>query len=205
MAHNILKTNILNNVSNKPSKESAILAVNTLLKYIGVDTENEHLRETAKRVINSYDEIYKGYNTKISDIINAEKVFTKEQFNDVVLLKKIEFNSVCAHHMLPIVGEASVAYIPNKKISGISKIAKVVEMFARRLQIQENMTAEIGEAIWQALNPLGTAVKISASHYCMIMRGVQKKNTVMDTYHFTGCFKENAEHRNNFINSLRGI
>ena len=205
MAQNLLKSNILHAVSNKPSKEAAILAVNTLLKYIGADTESEHLHETAKRVVESYEEIYGGYNMDASKIVNPEKVFSQGKFQDIILLKKISFNSVCAHHMLPITGFASVAYIPDTKIVGISKIARVVEIFARRLQIQENMTAEIGETIQSLLKPLGTAVKISAAHYCMVMRGVCQDNTLMDTYHFTGVFNEDKEHRNNFINSLHGI
>jgi GTP cyclohydrolase I len=188
----------------KPSKESAIKAIETLLEYIGADINSEHFKDTAQRVINSYSEIYKGYSKDIHQILNS-KVYDQCAFQDVILLKNIEFNSVCAHHMLPIVGKASVSYIPNNKIVGISKIVKVVNMFAKRLQIQENMTAEIAENIQQHLNPLGTAVKVSATHYCMVMRGVQQKNTIMDTYHFTGIFNENKQYRQDFINCLINV
>jgi GTP cyclohydrolase I len=185
----------------KPSKESAIKAINTLLEYIGADVTDEHLKDTAKRVISSYDEIYKGYSKDITQILNS-KFYDQSKFQDVVLLKNIDFNSVCAHHMLPIVGQVSVSYIPNGKIVGISKIVKVVNMFAKRLQIQEKMTAEIAENIQEHLTPLGAAVKVSATHYCMVMRGVQQKNAIMDTYHFTGVFNENKQYRQDFINCL---
>ena len=186
----------------KPSKEQAIAAVNTLLDYIGVDRSSQHIANTAQRVIASYQELYAGYDTRLDQII-SDKFYDLPNSHNIVLLKKIEFNSICAHHMLPIVGHASIAYIPQNKIVGISKIAKVVNMFARRLQIQEHMSAEIAHALDSTLKPLGVAVKISAAHHCMVVRGVEQRHSLMDTYFFTGVFKDDKNYRAEFISSLQ--
>ena len=185
------------------SKEQAINAIKTLLSYIGLNQEDEHLNGTAKRVINSFDELYGGYKKTAHDVI-GEKFYTPPAGSqDTILLKNIDFSSTCAHHMLPIIGNASIAYIPNEKIVGISKIVKIIQVFARRLQIQENMTAEIAHALQENLQPQGVAIKISATHHCMVSRGVQQRQTLMDTYFFTGIFKEDRQLKNEFINSLR--
>jgi GTP cyclohydrolase I len=187
----------------KPSKDVAINAVKILLEYIGVDANNEHFKDTASRVINSYDELYGGYNQDVNNTLSS-KSYDHNTYQDVILLKNIEFNSMCAHHMLPIIGKASVCYVPRDKVVGISKIVKVVEVFSKRLQIQENMTTEIAENIQENLKPFGAAVKISAMHCCMTMRGVRQTSTLMDTYHFTGVFIEDKQRRENFINILAG-
>jgi GTP cyclohydrolase I len=187
----------------KPSESSAVDAVKTLLQYIGVDVNNEHFVDTASRVISSYKELYGGYDQDVSGILSS-KSYDHNSYQDVILLKNIEFSSMCAHHMLPIIGKASVCYAPRDKVVGISKIVKVVDVFSRRLQIQENMTTEIAQNIQSHLNPFGVAVKISATHCCMTMRGVRQNNTLMDTYHFTGIFDQDPQRRQNFINILAG-
>ena len=187
----------------KHSKEAAINAVKTLLQYIGVDVNNEHFIDTASRVVNSYDELYSGYDQDAASILSS-KSYDHSAYQEVILLKNIEFSSMCAHHMLPIIGKASVCYVPRDKVVGISKIVKVVDVSAKRLQIQENMTTEIAQNIQENLNPFGVAVKISAMHCCMTMRGVRQSNTLMDTYHFTGVFNQEEPRRQNFINILAG-
>ena len=184
-----------------PTKQEAMDAIDLLLRYIGTDTHNEHFRDTAKRVISSYSQIYGGYNIDIADIFDL-KSYNSADFQDVILMKNIKFHSTCAHHMLPISGTASISYIPNTKIIGISKLVRVVDMFAKRLQVQETLTAQIANAIQENLEPLGVAVKISASHYCMVMRGVNQQSALLDTYHFTGIFNQDRQYRNDFINSI---
>lgn len=189
---------------NKVSKEEAEEAVRTILRYIGEDPKREGLVQTPHRVVKSYAEFYKGYSE------NAEEIL-KKTFEDVngydgmVLLKDIEFESVCEHHMLPIIGKAHVAYIPNGRVVGISKLARVVEVYAKRLQIQEKMTAQIASIIDKALQPKGVAVAIRAKHHCMISRGVKKDLSVMDTTFFTGCFKDCMDYKKQFLDSIASI
>jgi len=163
-----------------------------LLQYLGEDVKREGLVDTPKRVIKSYKEIYGGYGKKVKDIIT---VFESEGFDEMVLLKDIEFFSTCEHHMLPFFGKAHVAYIPGKsgKIVGISKLARIVDIFARRLQNQERLTQQIVDAIEKHLEPLGVAVVIEAQHFCMKARGVAKHEAKMKTAHMTGVFKDNLD------------
>lgn len=195
-----MKTNISKLIKPLQSKDDALRAVSTLLEYIGVDTENEHFKDTPRRVVNSFEEIYGGYKLLASEVLKS-KVYKKNIYNQPILLKDIEFTSTCAHHMLPIVGTISVSYIPGESIVGISKIARVIDIFAKRLQIQENMTIEIAEHITSGLKTKGVAVKISAEHYCMISRGVKRKGSILDTYHFTGLFADDPSIQANFINA----
>jgi GTP cyclohydrolase I len=183
----------------RPSKEEAKEAVRTLLKFIGEDPSREGLLKTPKRVVESYEEMFGGYNQDIAEILET-KFYDTCNFQDFVLLKNIHFKSFCEHHLLPIVGKVDIAYVPNGAIVGISKLARIVDVFAKRLQIQEKMTVQIAESLQEHLNPLGVAVKISASHSCMTLRGVLKENSVMDTMHYTGVFADQPKYRQEFLN-----
>jgi GTP cyclohydrolase I len=172
----------------KPSRAEAEEAIRTLLAYAGEDLTREGVRDTPRRVIKAYEEYYSGYKDDPRDFL--QKTFSEVSgYSDVVLLRDIPFYSHCEHHMAPIEGVAHIAYWPNKKIVGISKLARVVDAFARRLQIQENMTAEIATVIQDVLQPHGAAVSISAAHHCMIGRGVNKTGTILVTSHFTGIYE----------------
>lgn len=160
-----------------------------LLQYIGEDPNREGLRDTPKRVIKSYKELYGGYGKKVDDILT---VFEGESYDQMVLLKDIDFHSSCEHHMLTFSGKAHVAYIPNKKIVGISKLARIVDIFSRRLQNQERLTMQIGESIRIALSPQGVAVVLEGEHLCMKCRGVQKQNSVMKTAFMSGAFRDST-------------
>ena len=186
----------------KPSKEEALEAIKTILRYIGENPEREGLKSTPERVIKSFKEIYSGYEISPKEVLNTV-FFDKANFQDFVLLKKISFHSLCEHHMLPFHGFVDIAYIPNKSIVGISKLARIVEVFSKRLQIQEKMTAEIAESIQETLDPLGVAVRISSTHMCMTMRGVKNHTSEMETIHFTGVFKEKKEFREEFLSQVR--
>jgi GTP cyclohydrolase I len=183
----------------KPSKEDALKAICTILSYIGADTTSTHLQNTAQRVVASYAEIYGGYTQDIAKILLPEKFYDKAQFNQPVLLKQIEFSSMCAHHMLPIIGQVHISYLPKNKIVGISKLARIVDVFAARLQVQENMTAEIAITLQQHLDPLGVAVKICATHHCMMLRGVKKQQALMETCYFTGTFAQDQQLQRQFL------
>jgi GTP cyclohydrolase I len=185
----------------KPSKEEAKNAIKVLLKFIGEDPEREGLLKTPERVINSYEEMFGGYGKNAEEILET-KFYDTSNFQDYVLLKDIYFKSFCEHHILPIIGTVDIAYVPNGSIVGISKLARIVDVFARRLQIQEKMTVQIAETLQKYLNPLGVAVRISASHSCMTMRGVLQKNTIMDTMHYTGVFTDNGKYRQEFLNLI---
>jgi GTP cyclohydrolase IA len=186
----------------KPTKEEALEAVRTLIKYIDDNPDREGLAETPQRVIKSFEEIFSGYTIDPCSVLDSV-FFEKSNFHDFVFLKTIKFKSMCEHHMLPIIGTADIAYIPNNSIVGISKLARVVEVLSRRLQIQERMTADIAETIQKKLNPLGVAVKISSLHHCMSMRGVNQDGSLMETMHFTGVFLTNQKHRQEFFSLLK--
>ncbi|MCC8407236.1 MAG: GTP cyclohydrolase I FolE [Rickettsia endosymbiont of Ecitomorpha arachnoides] len=191
----------------KPSREEAKEAVRTLLKFIGEDPNREGLLKTPDRVINSYGELFSGYEKDIAEILST-KFYDTCNFQDFILLKDIKFTSFCEHHMLPFIGTVDIAYIPDNCIIGISKLARIVNVFARRLQIQEKMTVQIAESVQENLKPLGVAVKISALHSCMTMRGVMQDsmmqdsdiNITMNTMHYTGIFAEQQKYRHEFLN-----
>ena len=170
-----------------------------ILKLIGEDPEREGLLETPFRVAKSIQFLTQGYNHNPEEILLSAKF--KEDYREMVIVKDIDIFSMCEHHMIPFIGKAHVAYIPNGYITGLSKIARVVEAYSRRLQVQERLTTQIKNAIQNTLDPLGVAVVIEARHLCMAMRGVQKQNSVTTTSDFTGAF-ERAETRAEFISLI---
>ncbi|MFI3330650.1 MAG: GTP cyclohydrolase I FolE [Rikenellaceae bacterium] len=168
-----------------------------ILSLLGEDTEREGLIKTPERVAKAMSFLTQGYNQDPKEIILSAKF--KEEYKQMVIVKDIELYSLCEHHILPFYGKAHVAYIPNGHITGLSKIARVVETFARRLQVQERLTVQIRDCLQDALNPLGVAVVIEASHMCMQMRGVQKQNSSTTTSAFTGVFMTQLQTREEFM------
>ena len=194
----MLKSPLKSNVE----KEDAEEAVRTLIKWIGDDPEREGLIDTPKRVIKSFQEHFAGYFQDPEEILL--KTFEQtEGYDDMVILKSIDFESHCEHHMLPIIGQASIAYFPNKRIVGISKLARIVNLYAKRLQTQEVMTSQIINSIEKYLKPLGSAILIEADHHCMKTRGVHKKDTSMSTIQFRGCFENDKSLQDRFLNMLK--
>ncbi len=184
--------------ADKPSREEAEQAVRTLLLWAGDDPTREGLRETPARVVRSYDEFFAGYQEDPEALL--ERTFEEtDGYDEIVLLKDIRFESHCEHHMAPIIGRAHVAYLPNKRVVGISKLARLVEMYAKRLQIQEKMTAQIANAINDILQPQGTAVVIEAAHQCMTTRGIHKPGVTMVTSTMLGAFRTDPSTRREFL------
>lgn len=173
--------------------------ITDLLVQIGEDPTREGLLTTPKRVAEAYEFLTKGYNQDIEEVIN-DAIFT-EKYDEMVLVKNIDFYSMCEHHMLPFYGKVHVAYIPNGKIVGLSKIPRIVDAYARRMQVQERLTDQIKNCIQEALEPLGVAVVIEAQHMCMQMRGIQKQNSFTTTSSFTGAFEKNKT-RKEFISLI---
>lgn len=191
---------ILKAVANapRPSKEEAMEAVRTLIAWAGDDPAREGLIDTPKRVVNAYSEWYRGYTQDPAEELS--RVFEDVSgYDDMVILRDIDVESHCEHHMAPFLGTAYVAYLPTDRVVGISKLVKVVEIFAKRLQTQETMTAQIAEAIDSALNPRGTAIMIDAVHQCMSTRGVHHPNVSTITTQFTGEFKTNPALQERFL------
>ena len=176
-------------------------AVRKLLQYLEVDSEREGLEETPKRVIDSFDEIFAGYKQKPSEVLAS--TFNAEGYDGIVLLRDIEFYSTCEHHLQPFRGRAHVAYIPTDKIVGISKLARIVELHARRLQNQERITKSVVDDIVDNLSPLGAGVIIEAKHGCMQCRGVAKQNAIMTTSAMRGVFFDKAEARSELMQLIR--
>ncbi len=182
----------------RPSKDEAEAAVRTLIRYAGDDPAREGLEGTPDRVVRSYDEFFSGYFESPDEIL--QRTFEEvEGYDEMVLLKGIDFNSHCEHHMVPIIGKAHIAYLPNKRVVGISKLARIVDVFARRLQIQEKMTRQIANTINDVLQPRGVAVVVEAVHECMTTRGVQKTDVTMTTSTLLGQFRDDASTRAEFI------
>ena len=171
-----------------------------ILKLLGEDTEREGLVKTPLRVSKAMQFLTRGYNQNPEEIIKG--AMFREDYRQMVIVKDIDFYSMCEHHMLPFFGKAHVAYIPNKYITGLSKIPRVVDVFARRLQVQERLTMQIKECIQETLNPLGVMVVIEAQHMCMQMRGIEKQNSITTTSDFSGAFAE-LKTREEFINLIR--
>ena len=185
----------------KPTREEAENAVKVLIEWAGDDPTREGLMETPKRVVKAFEEYFAGYRKNPKNIL--EKTFFETgNYQEFVLLKNIEFRSHCEHHLAPIIGNACVAYIPDGKVVGISKLARIVDVYAKRLQTQETMTSQIANSIQNNLHPKGVAVFISAEHHCMSSRGVRKAHVDMNTTFFTGSFKENQNLQNRFLSSL---
>jgi GTP cyclohydrolase I len=182
----------------KPSREQALDAVETLIRWAGDDPTREGLAGTPERVVSSFEEFFEGYTVDPREIL--ERTFEEvEGYDEMVLLRDIRFESHCEHHMAPIIGVAHVAYMPDNRVVGISKLARLVEAYARRLQIQEKMTAQIANTIDEVLNPKGVAVVIEATHHCMTTRGVHKPGTSMVTSRMLGMFRTNASTRREFL------
>lgn len=182
----------------RPSREEAEAAVRTLIRYAGDNPKREGLRDTPRRVIESFEEFFAGY--RMDPLAVLARTFEEVHgYDDLVMVRDIRVESHCEHHMLPIIGVAHVAYLPGDRVVGISKLARVVEVFARRLQTQETMTAQIAEAIELALKPRGVAILVDALHQCMTMRGVHKINASTITTRFTGRFADDPEYRDRFL------
>ena len=186
----------------KPNRREAEQAITTILKYIGEDTEREGVIETPKRVIKAWDEMLDGYNVDIEGLF---KVFEDgaEGVDQMVIVKDIQVQSFCEHHMIPFFGVAHVAYIPNKKIVGLSKLARVVKAYSHRLQVQERLTNQIADAIEKHLDPIGVAVQVEAQHLCMCYRGVRDPNATTVTTALRGLFKLDGKAREEFFFNVR--
>jgi GTP cyclohydrolase I len=188
----------------RPSREEAEEAVRVLLRWAGDDPNREGLLDTPKRVTKAYGELFGGYREDAKE--HLERVFEEvEGYDDMVLVRDISFASHCEHHMVPFVGKAHIAYYPAEGVVGLSKLARVVETYARRLQTQETMTAQITDAIDSVLKPRGIAVMIEAEHMCMSMRGVQKQGASTVTSQFTGVFRDDPSEQVRFYTLLRGF
>jgi len=182
----------------RPSLQEAEAAVKTLIAWIGDNPDREGLVETPKRVVNAYREFFAGYDVDPEKILG--KTFEEvEGYDDIVLLRNMRMESHCEHHMVPFVGKAHIAYIPDKKIVGISKIARLLDVYAKRLQTQETMTAQIAETINKVLKPRGVAVLIDAKHQCMTTRGIHKINTSTVTKRMIGLFKTDLQMERKFL------
>lgn len=181
----------------EPTQDALHIAVRTILSEIGEDPQRQGLLKTPERVARMFEELTAGYRTDPVKLINGA-LFDVE-YEEMVVVKEIEFYSLCEHHMLPFFGKAYVAYIPNGKVIGLSKIPRIVEMFARRLQVQERMTAEIAQFLQGAVNAKGVAVLVEGSHMCGMMRGVKKSQASMVTTTYLGVFKENPQLRTEFL------
>ena len=175
--------------------------IKAILELLGEDPSREGLLKTPERVAKSMQFLVQGYEQNGVEIVRSA-VF-KEDYSQMVIVKDIELFSLCEHHMLPFIGKAHVAYIPNGEITGLSKIARVVETYARRLQVQERLTVEIRDCIAESLKPLGVAVVIEATHTCMTMRGVQKSNAITTTSAFSGLFMSSSRTRNEFLELIK--
>ena len=173
-----------------------------LLQAIGEDPNREGLLRTPTRAANAFEFLTNGYRQSLDDVVNGA-IFESDA-SEIILVKDIELYSMCEHHLLPFIGRAHVAYIPNGKVIGLSKVARLVDVFARRLQIQENLTVQIADALMKTLRPAGVGIVVEAKHLCMMMRGVEKQNSVMKTSCLLGTFKEDARTRSEFLSLLVG-
>jgi len=185
-----------------PTRSEAEAAVRTLLRYIGEDPDREGLERTPHRVASALQVLTRGYNQDPKDAINGA-LFSEAEYQEMILCKDLDFYSLCEHHMLPFFGKAHVAYLPNKRIVGLSKVPRMVEIFARRLQVQERLTRQIAQTIMSEIEPLGVAVVLEAEHMCMRMRGVEKQNSIVMTSAMLGVFRKNVETRQEFMNLIR--
>ena len=191
-------TDQLQRKNQKISDEKAEEAIKTIIKWVGEDPEREGLKSTPRRVIKAYKEYFQGYNQDPAEYLT--KTFTEvEGYDDMVIEKNISIRSHCEHHIAPIIGVAHVAYIPSKKVVGLSKLARVVDAFSKRLQTQERLTMQIAKTIMDVLQPRGVAVTVDASHQCMTNRGVKKEKTTTITNYFLGAFKDDLSFQNRYL------
>ena len=191
-------TDKLQEENQKISDQKAEEAIRTIIQWIGEDPEREGLKSTPKRVIRAFKEYFQGYKEDPASYL--KKTFTEiEGYDDMVIEKNISIRSHCEHHMAPIIGVAHVAYIPSKKVVGLSKLARVVEAFSKRLQTQERLTMQIAKTIMNVLQPRGVAVTVDAAHQCMTNRGIKKEKTTTVTNYFLGAFKEDLSFQNRYL------
>ncbi len=176
-------------MNKRPTREEAENAVRTLIAWAGDNPERKELIETPKRVVNAYEELFIGYKQTITQEV-GKSFENNNDYDDMIIVREIIFESHCEHHMVPIIGKAHVAYIPDQKILGLSKIARIVDILSKRLQIQERLTLEIAKSIDEIVKPKGVGVVIESSHQCLTMRGAYKPGSLMRTLHMVGCFKE---------------
>jgi GTP cyclohydrolase I len=187
--------------TSRPSRSEAEAAVRTLIRWAGEDPDREGLKGTPDRVVRSYEEFFAGYNDDPREML--QRTFEEvEGYDEVVALRDIRVESHCEHHMVPIIGRAHIGYLPDKRVVGISKLARIVDAYARRLQIQEKLTAQIANTIEEVLQPLGVAVVIEAAHQCMTTRGVHKDGVTMVTSRMLGAFRDNGNTRREFLTMI---
>jgi GTP cyclohydrolase I len=187
----------------RPSREEAEAAVRTLIAYLGDDPGREGVRDTPSRVVNTYDEVFRGYRECPMDVL--DRTFSEiGTYDDLVLIRDVPFYSHCEHHMVPFVGKAHIAYVPVERVVGLSKLARVVDIYARRLQTQEHLTSQIATAIQEILKPRGVALMLEAEHMCMSMRGVQKPGVSTITTQFMGTFRDDPAEQLRFMTLVRG-
>jgi GTP cyclohydrolase IA len=185
----------------KVSRQEALKAVRTLIQWTGDDPDREGLLETPDRVLRAYDEFFAGYSEDPKEILR--KTFSEtEGYDEMIVLRDVRFESHCEHHMVPIIGKAHIAYIPKKRVVGISKLSRIIDMYAKRLQIQERLTAQIADTINEVLQPRGVAVVIEATHQCMTTRGVHKTGVSMVTSRMLGVFRTHETTRKEFMSLL---
>ncbi len=183
---------------NRPSKEEARDAVRTLIKWAGDDPDREGLLDTPDRVVRAYEEYYSGY--RQDPVAILRKTFEEtDGYDEMVVLKGVEISSHCEHHMAPIVGRVHIGYLPDKNVVGISKLARIVDVYARRMQIQEKMTAQIADALDEVIMPRGVGVVVEAAHHCMTTRGIQKRGVMMVTSRMLGTFRTDPKTRREFL------
>jgi len=195
--------NVPQSMESRPTREAAEAAVRTLIAYIGDNPDREGLIDTPKRVVGAYEELYRGYREIPSETL--ERTFSETgKYDDLVLVRGITFNSACEHHMMPFTGVAHVAYMPVDKVVGLSKLARLVDVYARRLQTQEHMNAQIATAIEEILKPRGVAVMLEAEHTCMSLRGVEKPGALTITTQFRGAFRDDPNEQVRFVSMVRG-
>lgn len=185
-----------------PAVHEAEGLIRDFLSFLGEDPQREGLLRTPERVVRAYRFLTEGYRKNIDELFN--EAFFAEEYDEMVVVRDIEFHSLCEHHIIPFFGKAHVAYLPDKRIVGLSKIPRLVDTFARRLQVQERMTKQIAETIMEKLTPHGVAVVVEARHLCMVMRGVEKQHATMTTSHMLGRFRDHQPTRLEFMNLITG-
>lgn len=178
------------------SQKDSEKLIRALIEHIGEDPEREGLKDTPRRVIASYEKLFSGYQQKPEDVLT---VFGDELYDEMIVVKNIEFYSMCEHHMMPFFGQAHIGYIPDGKIIGLSKLPRLVEIYARRLQNQERLTNQIAKALYEILKPKGVGVIMEAKHFCMMARGVEKQNSEVTTSALLGLFKKEQNTRSEFL------
>ena len=201
MSFNQVKLSSIQAAEDRPSLEEAQEAVRTLIRWAGDDPTREGLLDTPERVVNAYGEWFSGYWEDPTEVL-AKTFEETEGYDEMVVLRNVRFNSHCEHHMAPIIGRAHIGYLPRHRVVGISKLARLVEVYAKRLQIQEKMTAQIAQAVMDVLQPQGVGVVIEATHQCMSTRGVDKPGSTLITSQMTGAFRDDASTRREFLAAI---